>query len=455
MLHALIPVRNRRTPPGARMLRLLALFRLGAGTVMLGIGAGLGIPHAYAQEVPRPVLTTAPKTLEAPLVAEDPIDPIQPLKPSFLINVSVEKEPEPSGNYVVDAAGNILLRVADMLTPVAVKEQTPAQAAETLTTFLKKYMRDPQVKVSIISVPRPTVVVGGAVRASGPVLVNRTTTLVDILSKAEWNDNSDLSQVRLTRRQTVNGQETRRVLTLHVDTYMKPDPGKDPDEAQNPLLQDKDTIFVPFKSLAGNGVVTVAGEVTKPTQGMLLRANPSVTLREAISLAGGLTPGANRKAINVRRAHIATPFVVDMEKADANDPAHNLVLQPDDVVFVERLQSSAFFNVQGGFLHAGKFPFDKKQLTLTQAIMEAGGLAPYAKDKQGCILRHADDNPKNTKLIAFNWKNIVSGKEHDREILPGDTIWVAPGGLPGQSQNFLSMLSSLTPLSMLFNTLGR
>ena len=436
MLNALLPVRNRRTPCGARRLPLLALFGLGMGTVLLGMGAGGGMRRAQAQEVTKPFPNPAARSLEAPLVAEDPIDPTQPLKPSFLINISVEKEPEPSGNYVVDAAGNILLRVAEMLTPVSVKEQTPAQAAETLTTFLKKYIREPQVKVSIISVPRPIVVVGGAVRASGPVMVNKTSTLVDILSKVEWNDNSDLSQVRLTRRQTVNGQEIRRVLTLHVDTYMKPDPGKDPDEAQNPLLQDKDTIFVPFKSLVGNGVVTVAGEVTRPTQGMLLRANPPVTLREAISLAGGLTPGANRRAITVRRAHVATPFVVDMEKADGNDPAHNLVLQPDDVVFVERLQSSAFFNVQGGFFHAGKFPFDKKQLTLTQAIMEAGGLAPYAKTKEGCILRHADDNPNNTKMIAFNWKNIVSGKEHDLEILPGDTIWVAPGGQPASRRVF-------------------
>ncbi len=391
------------------------------------------------------------RTVEAPAIAEDPIDPTQPLKPSFLINVSVENEPEPSGNYVVDASGNILVHIAEMLSPVSVKGQTPVQAAATLAEFLKKFVRTPHVTVSIVSVPRPIAVVGGAVRLPGPTIINRTTTVVDLVSRAEWSEIADLSQVRLIRTQMVNGQESKIIRVLHLDAYMKPDPGKEIDETQNPTLEDKDTIFVPFKSLSGNGVITIAGEVAHPVSAMPLRTNPPMTLREAISLAGGLTANANRKAVSVRHANARAPQIVDIEKADADDPAHNLTLHPDDAIYVEKIQSTAFFNVYGGMFHAGTFPYEKR-MTLTQALMEAGGLSSYAKEKEGKVLRHPDDDPGHTKIIAFNWQKILHGKEADIQILPGDSIWIAPGNPPSNAFNFLTALQSLGSVGTFLNT---
>jgi protein involved in polysaccharide export with SLBB domain len=422
-------------------------------TILFCLGVGAAVPQAAAQNAGKRPGQQGDAAGANPLIAEDPIDPKQPLKPSFVINVSVINEPEPSDNYVIDSAGNILVHIAEVLTPISVSGKTPAQAAETITAVLKKYLKEPQVTVSIVSVPRAVVTIFGAVRASGPVMITSTTTLVDILSKAEWTDNADLSQVRLIRRATANG-EKKTSLTLHVDTYMKPSPGQPLDEAQNPVLQDKDAIFVPFKSLSGNGVIMVAGEVVRPQLTMPLRTNPPLSLREAINLAGGPTPNANRKAVSVRRANLDKPLIVNLDKAEQNDPANNIMLKPDDTIYIEKLDADQFVNIYGGVLKGGRLPYERR-ITLTQAIMEAGGIAPFAKDKEGHVLRHPDSDPGNTKFIAFNWRNIVTGKEHDIELQPGDSVWIPTSAPAGNGRDFLSTLSSLLPFGYLFGVTGR
>ena len=137
---------------------------------------------------------------------------------------------------------------------------------------------------------------------------------------------------------------------------------------------------MPFKLLPDNGVVTVAGEVARPAPTMPLRANPPLTLREAINLAGGLTPTANRKAITVRRSN-GTALVLDLDKAEENDPSNNIELKADDAIYVERVTPSEFVNVAGGVPKAGKLVYEKP-MTVTKAIFEAGGPLPLVKEKE-------------------------------------------------------------------------
>ena len=399
---------------------------------------------AQAAEPPARKTETPPVS---PIIGEDLIDPKQALKPSFVINVSVANEPEPSGTYVIDAAGNISLHIAEVLFPVPLNGLTAARSADVIATLLKKYIKDPQVTVSIVSVPRSTITVGGAVRTSGAVVIAATTSLIDVLSRAEWLETADLSQVRVIRREMVNGQERRSILTLHVDTYIRPDANKGLDESQNPVLHDKDTIFVPFKNLPSKGAVTVAGEVVHPITSLPLRANSPLTLREAINLAGGLSPAGNRRAITVRRANSPTLLVLDLDKAEQNLATDNIELQPDDAIYVERVKLSDYVNVVGAVAKAGKLNYEKK-MTLTDAVMEAGGLLPIAKEKEGFILRRAEGEGKKSTIVTFNWRNVVTGKSPDILLQPGDSIWVPASIQSGQSRDFLSVLAGLTPLGL-------
>src|SRR5438105_4801268 len=83
----------------------------------LSLVAGPRQAKAQENKAPAAPQTQMPQTQmppEAPMIAQEPIDPTQPIKPSFVVNVSVVGEPGPSGNYGVDAAGNILLHVANV-----------------------------------------------------------------------------------------------------------------------------------------------------------------------------------------------------------------------------------------------------------------------------------------------------------------------------------------------------
>jgi protein involved in polysaccharide export with SLBB domain len=385
------------------------------------------------------------------LFGEEQIDPNQPLKPDFTINVSVVGEPDPSGNYTVDQAGNVSIRYAGIMTPVSVKGLTPAQAEDAIKLFLKTYVKNPQVKVSIINVPRPIVFIGGAVKNPGPMIIGPDTTLVDALSRAEWTENADLTQIRITRREKADdGTEKTVPLIVNFESYIKIGEGKAADEKQNPILKDKDRVFIGFKSLPGSGVASIAGEVTKPQVSIPLRTNPPMTVRELVNLVGGTTPTANRKAITIRRPTLDRPLVIDLDKAEQGDLVNNIEIRPDDAVYVEKLEQNAFINVNGGFVKTGKFVYDKRT-TLTQAIMEAGGPAPFAKLNEGRIFRHPDNDPKNSLVIAFKWKDIQSGKATDIELQPGDTVWLTPGQ-PSQNRP-IDIFSALGLLSSAASTL--
>jgi len=383
-----------------------------------------------------------------PIVGEELIDPKQPLKPSFVINVSVANEPEPSGTYVIDPSGNIFLHVAEVLTPVPVNGHTPEQAADVLSNFLKKYIKDPKVTVSIVSIPRSTVNISGAVKISGTIFINGSSTLVDVLAKAEWLESADLSQVRLTRREMVNGKEKKTVATLHMDTYIRPDADKALDEKQNPVLQDKDSIFVPLKQLVGKGTFTVEGEVMKPAGGILLRTTQPLTLREAINAAGGVTPNGNRKAISVRRAGSPT-MVLDLDMAEKDDPANNIEIKADDVVYVGRTTLTESVNVVGAVLKGGKFAYEK-DMKLSQALIEAGGLLPTAKEKEISVVRPSETDAKK-RIFMVNWRDIVTNKIKDIDLMPGDSI-IVPGKLPSNGNN--NWANILGPLGLLLRPFG-
>lgn len=377
---------------------------------------------------------------------DEQIDPNQPIKPDFVINVSVVGEQDPSGNYTVDQAGNVSVRYAGIMTPVSVKGLTPTQAEDAIKLFLKTYVKNPQVKVTIVQVPRPIAFVGGAVKNPGPVVIGPDMTLVDVLSRAEWTENADLTQVRITRREKADdGTEKTIAMIVNFESYIKIGEGKAPDEKQNPTLKDKDRIFVGFKSLPGNGVVSVQGEVAKPAVSIPLRNNPPMTIREVVNLVGGTSPTANRKSITIRRPTLDRPLVIDLDKAEQGDLVNNIEIRPDDAVYVGKLEENAYVNVNGGFVKTGKYVYDKR-MTLTQAIMESGGVAPYAKAKEGRVIRHPDNDPKNTVIIAFNWKEIETGKKPDIELQPGDSVWITPGTPPSRPpldlQSALSILNS-------------
>jgi protein involved in polysaccharide export with SLBB domain len=394
--------------------------------------------------------TITPRSAPMPL-GDDTISQTQSIKASFVISVTVVGEPDPSGQYAVDQAGNINMKYAGIMTPVKVVGKTPDQAAAAIVDFLKTYVKNPQVSVVIVAVPRPVIFIGGAVRISGPLVIGSEVTLIDALSRAELTENADLTRVLIYRKQKVGSDEKSVPITVDFEKFFRPAPGETPDDSQNPLLKDKDRIVVPSKTRPGQGMISVFGEVEKTQRDIPLPSTQTLTVREAINLVGGTRQAANRKAVIIRRVGEDRPLVIDLDKAEQGDLVNNITLRPDDTVYVEKLENNAYININGGLVKPGKLVYDKRT-TLTQAVEEAGGVAPFAHQKYGVIYRHPDNDAKRTQVIQFNFKDISKGKAQDIELLPGDSVFIETGQAPRQRDlfDYFGLLGSVGYLSYLF-----
>ena len=242
---------------------------------------------------------------------------------------------------------------------------------------------------------------------------------------------------------------------VNFEKFIRSTRGEKVDESLNPVLKDKDRIWITSRAAPNVlGSINVFGEVTRPTANIPLRPSATMTVREVINLAGGTMPTADRKRVSIRRAGIDKPLIVDLDKAEQGDLINNIELKADDTVYVEKLETSAFINVNGGVVRSGKVVYDKRT-TLTQAIEEVGGLAPYAKAKEGIIIRHPDNDPNHTKTIKFNYDNIRLGKQPDIELLAGDTVMVPNGAAPRQAPGVFDYLGALGNAGFLISAFKR
>ena len=157
-------------------LSLLGVFALNFANINLAIAQGQPAPKKETKPViPRPT-------------GEEAIEPNQPIKTDFLLAVSVVGEAEPSIDYVVDASGNIQIKYVGVQIPVSVRGLLPGQASDAVAKALKTYIKNPQVTVSIVSIPRPIAFINGAVLNPGPLAIKAETTLIDVLQIAQYLD---------------------------------------------------------------------------------------------------------------------------------------------------------------------------------------------------------------------------------------------------------------------------
>lgn len=98
------------------------------------------------------------------------------------------------------------------------------------------------------------------------------------------------------------------------------------------------------------------------------------------------------------------------------------IRNPNVTVMVLQINSRNF-NVLGRVAKPGSYPLAGK-VTVLDAIAEAGGFIPFAKESHIYILRHTAQG--KDKRIRFNYKQIIKGKHPEQNILlePQDTVVV-------------------------------
>jgi polysaccharide export outer membrane protein len=161
-----------------------------------------------------------------------------------------------------------------------------------------------------------------------------------------------------------------------------------------------------------------------------------------MSAIGGLQPGAARRIKLARRkeyGEIPLPNVVpapdgsgasvEINMASLRDnlnPAEDIVLQPFDVVSVERAE---LVYVAGEVGHTGGFDLlDRDSMSVIQALTLAGGMGPDANQKQAWILRPISNSDRRAQ-IAINLQRVLKGEDADRPLLANDVLYVPKAGL--------------------------
>lgn len=178
--------------------------------------------------------------------------------------------------------------------------------------------------------------------------------------------------VGLIKAAGMNIAALRDVLTQKLSAYI-----------QDPQL---DVRVVAFRSKR----VYVVGEVNQP--GVLPLSDIPVTIADAISLSGGLTPSAHKSGVNVSRD--GKVYEIDLKALyDHADASQNLMLKHGDIVNVlDRSQQKVF--VMGEVKSPGSVEIVNGHLTLAAALGEVGGVAQNSANSGAIYVVRGTDKEK-------------------------------------------------------------
>ena len=149
-----------------------------------------------------------------------------------------------------------------------------------------------------------------------------------------------------------------------------------------------------------------------------MQLTQSLTLLQAVAAAGGLVPAADLESAYVLRGTTAIPvnFTRLIQKGDITQ---NIELQPGDTVVVPLAE---FVFVEGDVKRSGAIKHTK-ELTLLQAIAEAGGFTDLSAQRQVSIVR-TDGLKKERIEVNVNEMVKQKGAAADMPLRPKDLIVV-------------------------------
>lgn len=227
-----------------------------------------------------------------------------------------------SNGVWVDEAGYLAYPLAGR---IYARGKTLPELQKIITGRLKRYIKNPQVSLTVTEFRSQRVSVSGAVGKPGQFpITNVPLTLLDVIDQAGGAaENADTNNIKWTKdgiERTISLQDIRQ----HGDL------------SQNLLLSGGDIVYVPTTD---NSRVHVMGEVGKQTS--LRMGSYGLTLTQALGDAGGINQvTANASGVFVirnvpeDRAKPIHVYQLNLKDASAYALANRFKLRADDVVYV-------------------------------------------------------------------------------------------------------------------------
>ena len=242
--------------------------------------------------------------------------------PNDVLGIKVLGEADLSGTYAVDTDGTIRFPFLDR---VPVGGKTVQEIEFALTKMLADgFLNRPQVSVVITSYRSRSIYVLGEVRNPARYNIEGQTTLLEVIAQAGSFTSNAAQTINVLRYKDglagvlagtpVVPGDPRGAEILKVSQADL----REGRLAANIILQDGDTIFVPTAEK-----FYVMGYVKQPGQFVL---EPGMTVRQAISVAGGLTERGSDRRIKIIRKVNGKDVELD---ADMSDP-----VRPNDTIRV-------------------------------------------------------------------------------------------------------------------------
>lgn len=208
-------------PPGATAshVRACVVASLAAALLSGCVSRGSGVPYAPALAAPD---TEGPQLTST----QQRIGRLDQLR------VSVFQVPELSGEFTVDASGNLAF---PLLGNVEALGRTASELAREIETGLARdYLRSPNVQVSILEAKPQTITVEGSVRDPGAFPIEGETTLLRAVALAKGTS-EDANPARVAVFRTIEGQRKAAAFDLRAIRR---------GEAADPLIYGNDIVVV-------------------------------------------------------------------------------------------------------------------------------------------------------------------------------------------------------------------
>ena len=290
-----------------------AALALARHPALLARALAAGCASAPLPPLPAPGKATAATTASAAaLAAAGAAAPSLTLRPGDDVALQVYGRPELALTTTVADDGTITVPLAGA---VAVAGLTPVKAGQRVATAFRqgRFLVDPQVTLSLGGARGNQVSVLGAVRTPGRFAIEPRTTVLDMLAQAGGITEFGAAMVVLLRTDR-NGKVMRHAIDLK---------GLSQGRVAVLALRGGDSLFVPPAEQ-----FYILGEVRAPN---MYRLEPGMTVVQAISRGGGITPRGTTSRIEIKRRQADGTFLTGSARlGDA--------LQADDVIQIkERL----------------------------------------------------------------------------------------------------------------------
>jgi protein involved in polysaccharide export with SLBB domain len=286
--------------------------------------------------------------------------------------------------------------------------------------------------ITIKRIPTPienTVSIKGAVALEGKYAVSETKRLSDLLRKAELRKEARMDLAFFFRK---NEDGTSQLMQIDLNKVLNKVGGD-----QDLELKPGDQLIVYNQDRFTDAyLISVSGAVRDPLEGHPFDPGKTITIQEAMLLAGGLAPDANgigyilRTDPNKLKEKQYIPVNLTAAMADSKSKS-NMILEPRDQLIALSQNSYsdlAEIKVSGLVRNPGIFQFGK-QMNLRDVLILAGGLKAGAAYNRVDVYRLMIRQNEPTKTIAATVEldsalNIVGQIDEGFQLMPFDEVIV-------------------------------